>query len=97
MKGPDRSVCSINEPTVYLEMYYKRGEWALSQNGSTYIDDAMIEVKRELGEEEWNDLSPEEQKDEAMRWSKRNIENQQGWGVVTEIAGTIVAEGEPRY
>jgi hypothetical protein len=78
-------------------MYYKRGEWALSQNGSTYIDDGMIELERELGEEEWNDLSPEEQKDEAMRWSKRNIEDQQGWGVVTEIAGTIVAEGEPRY
>lgn len=94
VKGPARRIPSIDEPTVFLEMYYKHGEWNLSQNGSRYIDDAMMDLEREL-RGEWDDLSPKEQFDEAMERSVQNVEYQRGWGVVTRIAGTILAEGEP--
>ncbi|KIM81443.1 hypothetical protein PILCRDRAFT_8795, partial [Piloderma croceum F 1598] len=56
VKGPDHSLMDLDEPTVYLEMYYKHGEWALREGYSNLIEKAMDELEREMGEDEWNEL-----------------------------------------
>jgi hypothetical protein len=76
---------------VYLEVYYKHGEWALKDGYSELIDDAMEKVERKMGEDEWNDLSPEEQMEAALEQSEDDVEKQRGWGVVADIPGTIYA------
>jgi hypothetical protein len=89
VKGPDRIL--MDDPTVYLEMYYKHGEWSLKEGYSNLIEEAMDKLEREMGEDEWNELSSEEQMDAALEQSEEDVREQRGWGVVTTIAGTIYA------
>jgi hypothetical protein len=44
-----------------------------------------------MGEDEWNELSSEEQMDAALEQSEEDVREQRGWGVVITIAGTIYA------
>jgi len=91
VKGPDCILTDLDEPTVYLEMYYKHGEWELNQGYSSYIDEAMDTLEREMGEDKWNELSAKEQMDAALEQSEEDVREQRGWGVVTTIPGTIYA------
>jgi hypothetical protein len=88
VKGPNHD---LDGPTVYLEMYYKHGEWSLKEGYSNLIDNAMDKLEREMGEDEWNELSEDEQMDAALEQSEEDVLEQRGWGVVTTIAGTIYA------
>jgi len=97
VKGPNRPTRSLDEPAVYLEVYYKYGEWDLREGTSEYIDQAMGRLEQKMGEEEWNALSAEVQKEAAIKLSILDVENQRGWGVVKEIAGTLVAKGSLRF
>jgi hypothetical protein len=74
---------------VFLEMYYKNGEWALREGHSDLIDEVMEDLKREMGEDKWDELSDGHQMDIALEQSEENVKNQCGWGVVTTITGTI--------
>ena len=78
-------------PTVYLEMYYKRGEWKLTEGYSTLLDDAMEYLEREMGEEEWNELDEDEQMEVALEQSSEDVDRQRGWGVVETFPGEIYA------
>jgi len=78
-------------PTVYLEMYYKHGEWALKEGYSTLLDDAMEYLERQMGEEEWNELDQDEQMEAALERSSDNVDEQRGWGVVETFPGRIFA------
>jgi len=80
-----------DEPTVYLEMYYKHGEWALKEGYSSLLDNAMEYLERQWGEEEWNELSEEEQMEAALERSEDDVDKQRGWGVVETFPGTIYA------
>jgi hypothetical protein len=91
VKGPNILVEDLRGPTVYLEMYYKHGEWALREGHSNLIDDVMEDLEREMGEDEWDELSPEEQMEAALEQSEDNVREQRGWGVVRTIPGTIFA------
>jgi hypothetical protein len=72
-------------------MYYKHGEWELKEGYSNLIDEAMEDLEREMGEDEWNEWSPKEQMDAALERNEENVREQRGWGVVTTIPGTIFA------
>jgi hypothetical protein len=91
VKGPDCILTDLDNPTVYLEMYYKHGEWALREGYSSLIEEAMEDLERKMGEDAWNELSPEEQMDTALEQSEENVREHRGWGVVTTISGTIYA------
>jgi hypothetical protein len=91
VKGPDRILRNPDDPTVYLEMYYKHGEWALREGYSSIIEEAMEGLEREMGEDAWNEISSKEQMDAALEQSEEDVREQRGWGVVTTIAGTIYA------
>lgn len=91
VKGPDRILTDLDDPTVYLEMYYKHGEWALREGYSSHVEETMEDLERKMGEGAWNKLSPEEQMDAALEQSKEDVREQRGWGVVTTIPGTIYA------
>ena len=78
-------------PTVYLEMYYKHGEWELKEGYSRLLEDAMDYLERKWGEDEWNELSEDEQEEAALERSKEDVDNQRGWGVVETFPGKIYA------
>ena len=89
IKGPRFK--TKNSPTVYLEMYYKHGEWALQEGYSSYLDDAMRRVEREMGEEEWDELDEDEKMEAALERSGQDVEEQEGWGIVETFPGRIYA------
>ena len=91
MKGPDWILMDLDNPTVYLKMYCKHGEWALMEGYLSLIEEAMEDLERKMGEDAWNELSPEEQMDAALEQSKEDVWEHCGWGVVTTISGTIYA------
>jgi len=80
---------------VYLEVYYKHGEWNVRQRGSRYIDEALDELEREMEKdgmlEEWEDMSEEDQQDLALQKCQENVDNQRGWGTVLMVPGRLVA------
>lgn len=80
---------------VYLEQYYKHGEWAISTYGSDYLDQAMQEKMQELGEKEWNQLSDDEKMDAALERSEADVSDQRGWGVTQAVPGILVAQARP--
>jgi hypothetical protein len=82
---------NLDVPMVYLEMYYKHGEWELQEGYSSLIDEAMTDVEREMGEDEWDSLSPREQMAAALEQSENDVLEQRGWGVVAAIPGIIYA------
>jgi hypothetical protein len=72
-------------------MYYKHGEWALKEGYSSLLDNAMEYLERQWGEEEWNELSEEEQMEAALERSEDDVDKQRGWGVVETFPGSIYA------
>ena len=64
--------------TVYLEMYYKHGQWQLKQGYSSLLDDAMERVEREMGSDEWYALDQDEQMEAALEQSSQDAEDQRG-------------------
>ena len=91
VKGPDIIVTDLDEPKTCLELDYKNGEWALVPGCSVYIEDAMDDLKRKMGSDEWNELSVEDQIEAALKQSKEDVREQRGWGVVKLIPGSIYA------
>ena len=83
MKGPDLLVTNLDEPTVYLKLYYTSGKWALREGCSAYIEDAMENLERKMGSDKWNELSPEDQIEAALEQSKEDV-------LVTMILGTVM-------
>jgi hypothetical protein len=94
VKGP--SIDTGSGPSVFLEMYYKYGEWDVSTWGSEYFDDAMDEIEQEMGEEEWEDMSELHKEDMALERCQENVNNQQGWGAVLKIPGRLVGKAPNR-
>jgi hypothetical protein len=82
---------NLDEPTVYLEVYYNHGEWALREGYSHLIEESMEDLAWKMGADEWNELSAEEQMDAALEQNEEDVREQNGWGVVARIAGTIYA------
>ena len=80
--------------TVYLEMYYKHGEWQLKEGYSSLLDDAMERVEREMGSDEWYALDQDEQMEAALEQSSQDVEDQRGWGVLETFPGRIYATAE---
>jgi hypothetical protein len=76
---------------VYLEMYYKHGEWQLEQGYSSLLDDAMEDAEREMGSDEWDELDEDEQMEAALERSGQDVAEQKGWGVVETFPGRIYA------
>ena len=89
IKGP--RVEQTGDSMVYLEMYYKHGEWDLKQDFSTLLDDAMERVERDMGSEEWDALDEDEQTEAALERSSQDVDEQRGWGVVESFAGEVYA------
>ena len=77
--------------TVFLEMYYKHGEWDLKQGYSSLLDDAMERVERDMDSEEWDALDEDEQMEAALERSSQDVDEQRGWGVVETFPGRIYA------
>ncbi|KAF9035089.1 hypothetical protein BDZ89DRAFT_1062347 [Hymenopellis radicata] len=73
---------------VYLEMYYKHGEWSLAEGSSQFLDEIMGEMDEEDYEDE------EQMEEEALEQSQARIRNQRGWGVQDWWYGTIIGEAE---
>ena len=94
VKGP-RSA-SDTDSCVYLEVYYKHGEWSLGRGGSRYITEALDELEREMEKdgmlEEWEEMSEEEQEELALERCQENVDNQRGWGAVLMVPGRLVAQ-----
>jgi hypothetical protein len=80
--------------TVYLEMYYKHGEWQLKQGYSSLLDDVIERLERDIGSDEWYALDPDEQMEAALERSSQDVEDQEGWGVVETFPGRIYAIAE---
>ena len=76
---------------VYLEMYYKHGEWDLKEGDSSLLDDAMERVERDMGSEAWDALDEDEQMEAALERSSQDVDEQRGWGVVESFPGEIYA------
>jgi hypothetical protein len=87
-----------SSPCVYLEVYYKYGEWNVRQGISEYIDDAMDELEREMEKDgmlkEWESMAEEEQEDLALEKCQNNVDKQRGWGTVLRVPGTLVARAK---
>lgn len=83
-------------PCVYLEVYYKYGEWSVVQGMSDYVDEAMDEIEHEMEKdgmlEEWENMSEENQEDLAFERSQENVKEQRGWGAVMRVPGILVAQ-----
>ena len=77
--------------TVYLEMYYKHGEWQLKEGYSSLLDDAMERVERDMGSDEWDELDEDEKMEAALERSSQDVKDQEGWGVVETFPGRIYA------
>jgi hypothetical protein len=77
--------------TVYLEMYYKHGEWQLKEGYSSLLDDAMERVERDMGPDDWDELDEDEKMEAALERSSQDVEDQRGWGVVETFPGRIYA------
>ena len=93
VKGPQ--IETQSGPCVYLEVYYKQGEWNVSQGRSAYINDAMDQLEREMEKDgmlqDWEDMSEEDQEDLALERSQANVDEQRGWGAVLRVPGVLVA------
>jgi len=89
IKGPRFN--HTDSPTVYLEMYYKHGEWELKEGYSTLLDDTMDYLERQMGEDEWNELDEDKQMEAALERSSDDVDQQRGWGVVETFPGRIYA------
>ena len=76
---------------MYLGMYYKYGEYEISENFSGHLQEAMREAEQEVDEEEWDAMDEEEQWDAAMARSIQNVKRKEGWGVVDAWEGELVA------
>lgn len=93
VKGPDLPfVTDLDEPTVYLELYYKGGEWKLRDGRSVYMEEAMDDLESKMGSDKWNKLCKAVQIEVALEQSKEDVREQRGWGVVELILGTIYAK-----
>jgi hypothetical protein len=94
VKGPRHGHETESGDCVYLEMYYKYGEWSVCQGLSEYIIEAMEELEREFeGDDmldEWEDMSEEDQEDLALERCQENVEAQRGWGAVWRVPGVLV-------
>ena len=90
IKGP-RFGNAADGPTVYLEMYYKHGEWRLKEGYSAHLEDAMLYLEKQMGDDEWNELDEDEQMDAALKRSRYDVDQQRGWGVVERFPGRIYA------
>jgi len=94
VKGPRHMTESSS--CVYLEMYYKHGEWSVAQGRSSYIDEALEELEREMEKDgnldEWEEMSEEDQEELALERSQENVDNQRGWGAVLMVPGRLVAQ-----
>ena len=90
IKGP-RFGNAADGPTVYLEMYYKHGEWGLKEGYSAHLEDAMLYLEKQMGDDEWNELDEDEQMDAALKRSSDDVDQQRGWGVVETFPGRIYA------
>jgi len=77
--------------TVFLEMYYKYGEWELKEGHSSLLDDAKRRIEREMGEDEWDELDEDEKMEAALKLSGQDVADQEGWGVVKTFPGRIYA------
>jgi hypothetical protein len=81
---------------VYLEVYYKHGEYNIAQWRSNCIAEAMDELEREMEKDgmldEWEDMSEEEREDEALERCQKNVDEQRGWGAVLKVPGVLVAQ-----
>jgi hypothetical protein len=93
VKGPRNEI--QRGPCVYLEVYYKHGEWSVSRGMSKYIRDGMDELEGEMEKdgmlEEWEDMSQQEKEDLALKRCQDNVDEQQGWGAVLRVPGILVA------
>jgi hypothetical protein len=92
VKGPPYE--SEFGPCVYLEVYYKHGEWRVSEGMSKYVVEAMGEIEQEMDKngmlDEWEDMSEEDQEDLALERCKNNLDAQRGWGAVLRVPGSLV-------
>ncbi len=94
VKGP--RFRTESDSCVYLEVYYKHGEWNVSQGWSTYIDKALDQLEHQMEKDgmlqEWEDMSEEDQEDLALERCQENVDNQRGWGAVLMVPGSLVAQ-----
>lgn len=77
---------------MYLEVYYKHGEWNLNEGHSSFLDDAMERLESEMGEE-WDELDEDDKMEAALELSSQDVDEQRGWGVVETFPGRIYAIG----
>jgi hypothetical protein len=63
----------LDKPTVYLEVYYKHGEWALREGYSHLIEEAMEDLAWKMGADEWNELSAKEQMSAALEQNEEDV------------------------
>ena len=83
-------------PCVYLEVYYKHGEWSVTQGTSRYIKEAMNELEDEMEKdgmlEEWDKMSQQKVEHLALERCQQNVDDQKGWGAVMRVPGILVAQ-----
>lgn len=83
-------------PCVYLEVYYKYGEYNIAVGWSSYLNDAMAKLEYEMEKDgnlaEWEDMSDDEQEDLALERCREDVEAQRGWGAVLVVPGWLVAK-----
>ena len=77
--------------TVYLEMYYKHGEWQLKEGYSSLLDDAMERVERDMGSDEWDELDEDEKMEAALERSSQDVEDQEG--CCGDLSGKDLCDG----
>lgn len=82
---------------VYLEVYYKHGEWSVSEGWSTYIDEALVELERKMNKDEWENMSEEDREDLALEKCQKDVKDQRGWGAVLKVPGRLVAQAQARF
>lgn len=91
IEGSGRDADFGDEDIVYLELYYKHGEWAVSSGYS----ELLSRVEETLADDDEFDLLEEcDQWDQLICLSKKQLDDREGQGVAATFQGTIYAQGE---
>ncbi|KAL8278863.1 hypothetical protein RQP46_008734 [Phenoliferia psychrophenolica] len=86
-----REACFDSQHTVYLEMYYKHGEYSLSEGYNDCLETALKALQAEWQEkDEWEEWDEEDKWELAMAQSKQDVAEQKGWGVVRAWEGRLL-------
>lgn len=74
----------------------KHGEWNAAEDHSGYVDKTWF-IQTRTQQKVFGELSLEEQWEDLIKRSRKEVEDGRGWGVVAVFEGRVYAKGKPAY